>query len=182
MIGFTGVFDKLSGKIGFTVTEIKVLLFLTAVFTAGLLYRAYNSENDRADYKNFDYTAEERLFENFGSIENDESDGISDDKYIDSKQEVLDFNTSNFHKKEAVKLPGEKSININTAGIKDLVRLPGIGEKTAQKIIGLRNKKGRFTTLDELMEVKGIGKTRFNNIEKFLYIDHSNFFKAPEEK
>ncbi len=176
------MFEKLSGKIGFTVTEIKVLLFLTAVFTVGLLYKAYNADVNNADYKNFDYTTEERLFEQSGESENVESAGSSDDKYIDSKQEVLDFNTSNFHKKEALKLPGEKTININTAGIKDLVLLPGIGEITAQKIIELRNKKGRFTNMDELMEVKGIGKTRFSNIEKFLYIDQSNFFKAPEEK
>ena len=176
------MFDKLSGKIGFTVTEIKVLLFLTAVFTAGLLYRAYKTDYNSIDYKNFDYTSEERLFEQSGIAEDKETAGLSDDKYIDSKQEVLDFNTSNFHKKEAVKLPGEKTININTAGITDLVRLPGIGEKTAQKIIDLRTKKGRFINLKELMQVKGIGKIRFNNIEKFLYIDHSNFFKAPEEK
>lgn len=176
------MFDRLSGKIGFTVTEIKVLLFLASVFTAGLIYKAYNTEVSNIDYKNFDYTAEERLFSQSGEAETDKTDGTSDDKYIDSKQEVLDFNTSNFHKKEALKLPGEKTININTAGINDLVLLPGIGEKTAQKIIELRNKKGRFTKLNELMEVRGIGKTRLNNIEKFLYIDPSNFFKAPEEK
>ena len=50
--------------------------------------------------------------------------------------------------------------------------LPGIGTKTAQKIIDLRKTKGRFNKLEELYEVKGIGKTRFNKIEKFLYIDH----------
>ena len=172
------MFDKLSGKIGFTVTEIKVLLFLTSVFTAGLIFKAYTADVSSADYKNFDYSAEERLFDQSGA----DTAGISDDKYIDSKQEVLDFNTSNFHKKEALKLPGEKTININNAGIKDLVLLPGIGEKTAQKIIDLRTKKGRFTNLDELMEVRGIGKTRLNNIERFLYIEQSNFFKAPEEK
>ncbi len=177
-----GALEKLSGKIGFTVTEIKVLLFLAVVFTAGLLYKAYNTDAGSTDYKNFDYTAEERLFEQADSIENDETAGLQGDKYIDSKQEVLDFNTSNFHKKEALRLPGEKTININTAGIKDLVLLPGIGEKTAQKIIDLRNKKGRFTNLNELMEVRGIGKTRLSNIERFLYIDQSNFFKAPEEK
>ncbi len=176
------MFDKLSGKIGFTETEIKVLLFLASVFIVGLIYKTYSTDVTDIDYKNFDYTAEERLFDQSGKAENEETAGTSDDKYIDSKQEVLDFNTSNFHKKEASKLPGEKTININTAGTKDLVLLPGIGEKTAQKIIELRKKKGRFTKLDELLEVRGIGKTRFNNIEKFLYIDRSNFFKAPEEK
>ncbi len=176
------MFERLSGKFGFTVTEVKVLLFLTIVFAAGLFYKAYNADPKDADYKNFDYSAEERLFDQAGNPENTGSAGSTDDKYIDSKQEVLDFTTRNFHKKEALKLPGEKTINLNTAGIKDLVLLPGIGEKTAQKIIELRNKKGRFSSLDELLEVRGIGKTKFSNIEKFLYIDQSNFFKVPEAK
>ncbi len=177
-----GVFEKLSRIIGFTETEIKVLLFLIFVFTAGLAYRVYKLSPEKADYTNFDYSADEKLFKQLNDDEKAPIANAEDDKNIDYKQEVLDFNTSNFHKKEAVKLPGIKSININTAGIKDLVILPGIGEKTAAKIIELRNLKGGFNNLKELLEVKGIGKTRFSNIEKFLYIEQSNFFKAPEEK
>jgi len=176
------VFEKLSRIIGFTETEIKVLLFLILVFTAGLAYKEYKLSPEKVDYTNFDYSAEEKLFKQLNDDEKPPIGGSEDDVYIDSKQEVLDFNTSNFHKKEAVKLPGLKSININTAGLKDLVILPGIGEKTAAKIIEFRNLKGGFNNLKELLEVKGIGKTRFNNIEKFLYIEQSNFFKAPEEK
>jgi competence ComEA-like helix-hairpin-helix protein len=176
------VLEKLSRKFGFTVTEIKVLFFLICVFIAGLSYKAYKLDLETSEYKDYDYSAEERLFEQLSDNNKEQTGDSTEDKYIDSKQEVLDFNSSNFDKKEALKLPGIKSININTAGIKDLVILPGIGEKTAQKIIELRNKKGRFNKLEELLEVRGIGKTRFSNIEKFLYIEQSNFFKAPEEK
>ena len=48
--------------------------------------------------------------------------------------------------------------------------LPGIGEKTAEKIIELRKERGKFNTLEELMNVKGIGEVKFNKIKKFLYI------------
>ena len=158
---------KLSRKIGFTAAEIKVLFFLIFVFIAGLSYKAYKVNNERSEYKEFDYSAVERLFEQLKDDKIPRTDSIQKDKYIDYKQEVLDFNSSDFHKKEAKKLPGDKSININTAGIEDLVMLPGIGTKTAQKIIDLRKTKGRFNKLEELYEVKGIGKTRFNKIEKF---------------
>ena len=65
----------------------------------------------------------------------------------------------------------ERSININLAGIQELVMLPGIGEKTAEKILLLRKERGKFTKLNEIMDVKGIGEIKFNKIKKFLYIE-----------
>lgn len=171
--GSTGVLDKLSRKIGFTNTEIKVILFLMTVFLTGLGYKLYLVKANSADYTNFDYSSQEKLFQESGKkIDMDAAAGRN--KNIDYKQEVLDFNSGNFHKKEAKKLPGIKSININTAGLNDLVKLPGIGNKTAEKIIALRDKKGGFKKLNELLEVNGIGVTRLNNIEKFLYIINRN--------
>jgi competence protein ComEA len=175
------VFDKLSRTIGFTKTEMKVLIFIVSVFIVGLSYKFYLINNNTSEYLNFDYSAEEKLFQ-YGKEEIVSDSAFNEDKNVDYKHEVLDFNSRNFNKKEAKKLPGEKSININTAGLKDLVKLPGIGIKTAEKIIILRKKKGGFRKLNELLEVKGIGNTRFTNIEKFLYIGYSNFFKVPEEK
>jgi competence protein ComEA len=165
------VFEKLSRKIGFTVTEVKVLLFLIFVFIAGLSYKVYKIDHDKVDYKNFDYSTQEEVFRTINEADKTRITDSIKDKDIDSKEEVLDFNTGYTDKKADKKLPGEKSINLNTAGINDLVILPGIGEKTARKIIDLRNKKGGFKNLNELLEVKGIGKARFSNIEKFLYID-----------
>lgn len=53
-------------------------------------------------------------------------------------------------------LPGEV-INLNTADIYDLQRLPGIGEKRAQDIITYRAEHGPFRAADELTKVSGIG-------------------------
>ena len=55
-------------------------------------------------------------------------------------------------------------VDINTAGIDELKSLPGIGEKTAEKIINIRNELGEFNTLEDLMLVSGIGSKTFYQI------------------
>ena len=47
-------------------------------------------------------------------------------------------------------------VNINTAGLGDLVQLPGIGPVIAQRIIDFREFYGPFTSIDQLEEVTGI--------------------------
>ena len=53
-------------------------------------------------------------------------------------------------------LPGEV-IDLNTAGVYDLQRLPGIVEKRARDIIAYREEHGPFETVEELDLVSGIG-------------------------
>lgn len=48
-------------------------------------------------------------------------------------------------------------VNLNTASINELTALKGIGEKKAQAIVDYREKQGKFTTVDQLAEVSGIG-------------------------
>ncbi len=141
------------------------------MFIIGLSYKAYQLKKDSPDFTNFDYSSQDELFRKSG-IKNSKVTESAGDTNIDYKREVLDFKDGSFSKKEPKKLPELKSININIAGLKDLVRLPGLGNKTAEKIISLREKKGGFKKLNELLEVKGIGDKKLNNIEKFLYIDH----------
>jgi competence protein ComEA len=52
----------------------------------------------------------------------------------------------------------QAAVNINTADVKQLAKLPGIGKKKAQAIIDYRQAQGAFTSLDDLTKVKGIGK------------------------
>ena len=48
-------------------------------------------------------------------------------------------------------------VNLNTASINELTALKGIGEKKAQVIVDYREKQGKFTTVDQLADVSGIG-------------------------
>lgn len=58
-------------------------------------------------------------------------------------------------------------ININKASRVELMRLPGIGEKTAQQIIELR-KLRKIQKKEDLLEIKGFGKKKLQRIEKFI--------------
>ena len=64
-------------------------------------------------------------------------------------------------------LPGEV-IDVNTADIYDLQRLPGIGEKRAQEIIAYREEHGPFRTVDNLTEVTGIGPAILETLREYV--------------
>jgi competence protein ComEA len=61
-------------------------------------------------------------------------------------------------------------VNINTAGVEQLVKLPRIGEKIAERIIEFRKKNGKFKRIQELMKVKGIGEKLFKRLEKLITV------------
>ena len=52
-------------------------------------------------------------------------------------------------------------ININTAPADELILLRGIGKVNAKKIIEYRDRQGRFKTIEDLMKVPGIGEKTF---------------------
>lgn len=51
----------------------------------------------------------------------------------------------------------QQLVNINAATLEALEALPGIGPVTAQRIIDYRTEHGAFASVDQLVEVKGIG-------------------------
>jgi competence protein ComEA len=60
--------------------------------------------------------------------------------------------------------PGGK-VNINTAAAAQLEQIDGVGPKTADKIIAYREEHGGFKSIEELMEVPGIGPSKFDSMK-----------------
>jgi competence protein ComEA len=61
-------------------------------------------------------------------------------------------------------------VNINTADLSQLDTLPGIGPVTAQKILDYRTQNGQFKTIEEIMNVSGIGQAKFENMKDKISI------------
>lgn len=166
------MFEKLSKKIGFTETEIYVVLFLAGMFVLGFVYVEFMKDDTPTENINFDYTEEDSLFNHYSNLDpeyNPEDSLLISN--LEIKRRVLELSDTIAYIKKDISSLAEKSININTAGISELVKLPGIGEKTAEKIIQLRKERGKFKRLDELMDVKGIGEAKFSKIKDYIYVD-----------
>ena len=61
-------------------------------------------------------------------------------------------------------------ININTASENELLNLPGVGPSTASKIISYREQNGEFEKIEDIMNVSGIGESKFNQMKDFITV------------
>ncbi len=61
-------------------------------------------------------------------------------------------------------------LNINQASVKELTRLPGIGEGLAERIIKYRESHGDFLHPESLLSVPGIGKGKYSEIKPYLEV------------
>jgi competence ComEA-like helix-hairpin-helix protein len=64
----------------------------------------------------------------------------------------------------------ENKFDLNQIDKETLIRLPGIGEKIAKRIIEYRQKYGSFKDLQELRKVKGIRTSTYEKLKDFLYV------------
>ncbi len=63
-----------------------------------------------------------------------------------------------------------EKVNINTATAEQLQTLPGIGPSLAKTIIEHRTKSGKFSRIEELINVKGVGEKKFQKIKDRLVV------------
>ena len=61
-------------------------------------------------------------------------------------------------------------VNVNTATATDLEALPGVGEVIAQAIVDYRTQNGPFSSVDQLLDVTGIGDATLENIRELVTV------------
>lgn len=63
-----------------------------------------------------------------------------------------------------------KEVNINKATETELQTLPGIGASLASRIIEYRNQNGKFSKIEDIKNVNGIGDSKYDNIKDFITV------------
>lgn len=99
---------------------------------------------------------------------------INRSKYVyDSEKIVIpevgeDINIDSIKELEEIGI--DKKININTATKDELTKLDGIGESISERIIKYRQKNRGFKTIEDIMNVSGIGDSKFEQIKDSIKV------------
>jgi competence protein ComEA len=70
----------------------------------------------------------------------------------------------------AQKQPPSKPIDLNAASTKELEELPGVGKVTAQRIVDMRQKSGRFRRVEDLLAIRGISQKRLDAMRPYVMV------------
>lgn len=96
---------------------------------------------------------------------------IPNKKEINVEKEYITSNSGNNVIVKDVKSGGvSKKVNLNTASQSELETLPGIGPSIANRIIEYRDQNGKFSKIEDLQNIKGIGDAKFANIKEQITV------------
>lgn len=152
--------------------ELRALgLFLLAGI-AGLTYRIFDSpvKQEIKLFQDPQYIAEARQRDSvFQVLARRREVADSFYFYYPDTVDVAPKSRRNSTAKEV--LLASASISLNTSGKDQLMQLPAIGPATADLILEYRAERGKFRTLTEIMNVRGIGQKKFEKIKPYLRLD-----------
>ena len=141
-----------------TVLLSLLVLIILVIFCVNILFSTDNKIiNVKVDDKNYELPLGSSYKDLKDELNEDINNQISDEAILKDNQEI-----------ESSQDAGK--ISINKATIEELITLPGIGEKTAQKIIEYRETYGSFWSIEDLKNVKGIGDKKFEKLKDYISI------------
>ena len=170
-------FKEIFRHLSFTKSETKVILFIVTALIIGFSIKFYKQVLGETEIQKKDYFSDtdKRFLEKSARLNNPDFEKLTYDekvKILQASEDSLkqaEKEKKSLSKKEQ-KLEG-KQININTAAKDELMQLPGVGEKTALLIMEYRENNSSFKTIEDIMEVKGIGPKKFDKMKKYLKVE-----------
>ncbi len=156
--------NRFLDHLNFTPTERVVLLVLVGAFVAGLGLTIFR--RDRAAVPRFDYSAADAEFarRSAAATPGPNSHGTMADSTRTSQGPKARGGTG---RKAGPMAP----VDVNSAGKRELMALPGIGEVIAERIIRYRAEHGAFRSVRDLLKVKGIGKKKLEHIAPYCFVE-----------
>jgi competence protein ComEA len=167
------IFQKVSRKIGFTETESRIILFVLCAFLVGIVVLHFKETTGNENLLQFDYSEQDKLF--YEGVPTDESVDSEKTQKARKGEFEKDFSSSHVKKISENKSPANVGvINLNKATREQLITLPGIGLKTANAIIDFKLRNGNFKSVNDLTNVKGIGKAKLEKIRTYIYVEEKS--------
>ena len=65
---------------------------------------------------------------------------------------------------------GGDKVNINTASLEELQKLPRVGPQIAQRILDYRKENGGFKKIEDILKVRGIGEKVFSQLKDLITV------------
>lgn len=138
---------------------IFILILIYSIFSNFFVSKSIDDKKIRVKVNDQEYSVDvgttyKELKEEYDL---DASSNVADEAILYENQEVdINDNTG--------------KISINKATYEELITLPGIGPKTAEKIIEYRNTYGPFWSLEDIKKVKGIGDKKYAKLKEYITI------------
>ncbi len=143
-------------KLGLTKSEAGIILFLCFGLILGGTAKILNLDKSTERY---DFSRSDSFF--VAASSRIDSLIAADE---DTAEKSLNAGMS---KKASLASP----VDLNTASIGDLVSIPGIGKVIAQRIVDYRNANGKFGSVEELSNVKGIGTKKLEKVKPYVRVE-----------
>lgn len=147
---------RIQTTLGLTRSEAGVILFLSLGLIIGGTAKLLKL--DRAT-EHYDFGRSDSIFEAASS---------KIDSIIGAEEDTLKVTSkSQSSAKPSVNFP----LDLNKATLIEFTALPGVGKTTAQRIIDFRDSNTKFTSIENLLKVKGIGPKKFEKIKPLVKVE-----------
>ncbi len=94
-----------------------------------------------------------------------------DEQPVPESSSAVESSPASAQQQQPDSQPVELWFNLNTVTYEQLVLINGIGDTRANAILAFRDQIGRFDSVEQLQQIKGIGEKTYQKLIQYLYVD-----------